>query len=465
LEQALRALGEGDNVLRARVLGNLGLALDYQSRLEASDAAGLQAVAMARRLGEPGGLAWVLHTRRSALSRPGRAEERLAVATEMLGLAKRIGDDEVLLFAHRTRLTAFVELGDLRGADREDAAYIRLAEKLRQPLHRWLLLLRQTMRALLAGRFELARRLVDETEALGRRLGAPDDWYWWQRSTILWQTGQIAGSDVAFENLPGEGFGVLVQRCGLIWLSCLLGRTEAQQEFERLAMDGFSAVPNDNFRLVALALLAQTCSALRDARRAAILYDLLLPHAALNLSQAGQVVCYGSAARYLGMLAGTMGRWDAAGEHFEGALAMNREMDAKPWVALTLHDYGSMLLRRGRRGDLRHVRALLDEALALYAELGMQPWAVKARGLLADPRLAAVRAAPAYPNGLTEREVEVLRLIAAGKTSREIAVELLLSIRTVGRHITNIYGKIDAHSKAEAATFAARYGLAGSRDD
>jgi len=76
------------------------------------------------------------------------------------------------------------------------------------------------------------------------------------------------------------------------------------------------------------------------------------------------------------------------------------------------------------------------------------------------PRQAAPRA-PAGPPAakLTRREVEVLSLIANGRTNREISDELVLSVRTVARHITNIYAKIDARSKAEATAYAIRHGL------
>ena len=60
---------------------------------------------------------------------------------------------------------------------------------------------------------------------------------------------------------------------------------------------------------------------------------------------------------------------------------------------------------------------------------------------------------------LTAREVEVLRLIAAGRTNFEISRELVLSLRTVARHITNIYGKIGARGKADATAYAIRHGL------
>lgn len=61
---------------------------------------------------------------------------------------------------------------------------------------------------------------------------------------------------------------------------------------------------------------------------------------------------------------------------------------------------------------------------------------------------------------LTPRETEVLRLIAAGMTSKEISQHLSLSIRTVGRHITNIYDKIGARGRADATAYALRQGLA-----
>jgi len=66
---------------------------------------------------------------------------------------------------------------------------------------------------------------------------------------------------------------------------------------------------------------------------------------------------------------------------------------------------------------------------------------------------------PTYPDHLTAREVEVLRLIAAGRTNLEISRELMLSSRTVARHITNIYGKIGARSKVDATSYAIHHSL------
>jgi DNA-binding CsgD family transcriptional regulator/pimeloyl-ACP methyl ester carboxylesterase len=67
------------------------------------------------------------------------------------------------------------------------------------------------------------------------------------------------------------------------------------------------------------------------------------------------------------------------------------------------------------------------------------------------------RAPGAEPDSLTPRETDVLRLLASGRTSREIAGELSLSVRTVGRHITNIYTKIGARTRADATAYAIRH--------
>jgi DNA-binding NarL/FixJ family response regulator len=66
---------------------------------------------------------------------------------------------------------------------------------------------------------------------------------------------------------------------------------------------------------------------------------------------------------------------------------------------------------------------------------------------------------PAYPDGLSEREVEVLRLVAAGKTNADVVDELVISINTVARHMTNIFNKTGAANRAEAAVFAVEHDL------
>ena len=68
--------------------------------------------------------------------------------------------------------------------------------------------------------------------------------------------------------------------------------------------------------------------------------------------------------------------------------------------------------------------------------------------------------APAPAAGLTAREVEILRLVAAGRSDREIADALVLSARTVSNHVAHILLKTGADNRAAAVAFALRHGLA-----
>ncbi len=102
----------------------------------------------------------------------------------------------------------------------------------------------------------------------------------------------------------------------------------------------------------------------------------------------------------------------------------------------------------------------VDAAIDIYTRHGAgQPLIDRALAIRQGIAGNGARAG-AYPDGLTAREVEVLRLIAAGRSDREIAEQLVLSVRTVGRHVTNVYNKIGAHSRADATAYAIRHAIA-----
>jgi DNA-binding NarL/FixJ family response regulator len=111
-------------------------------------------------------------------------------------------------------------------------------------------------------------------------------------------------------------------------------------------------------------------------------------------------------------------------------------------------------------------RPLRDTEAALASELGAQLPAAEARGrALSEPEVERLVAQIFDPGPhpteapLTRRELEVVRLMAAGLTNGEIAARLVLSDHTVHRHVANILGKLDVPSRAAAASVAAQQGL------
>nr|MDQ6773503.1 LuxR C-terminal-related transcriptional regulator [Candidatus Dormibacteraeota bacterium] len=115
--------------------------------------------------------------------------------------------------------------------------------------------------------------------------------------------------------------------------------------------------------------------------------------------------------------------------------------------------------------------ALLAEARPVAVRLGAEPLRQAIDELAARARLtveAAATATSPAPSAsrkpgfdLTRRELEVLALLAAGRTNRQIAQQLYISESTAGVHVSNILGKLGVDGRVEAAAMAVRLGLAG----
>lgn len=101
-------------------------------------------------------------------------------------------------------------------------------------------------------------------------------------------------------------------------------------------------------------------------------------------------------------------------------------------------------------GDEDSARAELAVAGRTFDDLGAIPARKEVERILGGGR----------PDGLTAREIEVLRLVAAGRTNPQIAAELFLSEKTVARHLSNIFGKTNVTSRTAAAAYAFQHQLA-----
>ena len=172
--------------------------------------------------------------------------------------------------------------------------------------------------------------------------------------------------------------------------------------------------------------------------------------------------------RHLGAAAALLGRPDEARGYYQTALEVCREMPFRPEEALTHLKFAELLLdpstSSGQAKDQERAEAMehLDTAIAEFSDMKMQPSLERAMALKERAEAGPVKA-PAYPDGLTQREVEVLRAVAAGKSNPEVADELFITLNTVARHLTNIFGKIGATNRVEATRYAIQKELMADR--
>ena len=151
------------------------------------------------------------------------------------------------------------------------------------------------------------------------------------------------------------------------------------------------------------------------------------------------------AARSRAQFAAAAGDFPAAFEAVDRALDAHERLPMPFELARTLMVLGSI---RRRAKQKRPARESLDEAIQIFERLGARLWAEQARGELA--RIGGRRAAIGE---LTEAEQRVAKLAAAGRTNREIADTLFMSVRTVEGHLSHIYKKMGIRSRTELAVF------------
>jgi len=147
--------------------------------------------------------------------------------------------------------------------------------------------------------------------------------------------------------------------------------------------------------------------------------------------------------------------------HLTAAQATAQREGLQPELARTFLARANLELARGGQGSPRRAEDLLSQALALFEELGMSHSAqYTLNRLSALSSCPGRRAHAALPAHLTEREVAVLKLVAQGKSNRQIAHALGLSEKTVTNYLTHIFNKTTCENRAAATAFAIRHSLA-----
>ena len=162
-----------------------------------------------------------------------------------------------------------------------------------------------------------------------------------------------------------------------------------------------------------------------------------------------------AAHRLLGEIAVDAQRYAAAAAHIDAALVLSAACAAPYERALTLLAHANLLAALAR---LKEARAALDEARALCEPLAARPALERAEAL--EERLLAQPRSSSRIAGLTDREIEVLRLVAQGLTDAEAGEQLFISPRTVSQHLRSVYNKLGVNSRAAAVAFLVEHGLA-----
>jgi DNA-binding CsgD family transcriptional regulator/tetratricopeptide (TPR) repeat protein len=460
LEEASREIGDADSELRVKLLAGLGRGYAFIGDYAASDVVRQDGIAMARRLGDRLGLTTLLVLSYWSVG-DGDLEQTLEELSEARELAEGLDASDLQGEAMAWRVAGLISRGELRLAERELAEVHALAARTRQPFTLHVAEHYASTLALCAGRLADAEAAARRSHEWSRLLsGVPASGvYGIQMFAIRREQGRLAELAPVVRVLAGReglrgawrpGFAALLAELGM--------EDDARRELARVLHEGL-----DQFRsslwVASLTYLADACALVGDEALAAELYPELAPLGGGNVVIGNGVACYGAADRYLGRLAATLRDHELAIEHLERALTLNQAMGAATWVAHTLYEYGRTLRVRGRHDDEAQASALLSESATLAERIGMPVLLARARSLGAR---AATSTAP--PDDLSWREVDILRLVAAGLSNREIGDELCISGHTVANHVRSILRKTGAANRTEAAGYAHRHDLLDTTD-
>jgi DNA-binding CsgD family transcriptional regulator/tetratricopeptide (TPR) repeat protein len=453
LNEAAAMLGAEDSGLRVMVLSGLARACAFLGDHDRSALLRHESIEMARRIGDRPALATVLMRAYWARGTTG-LDEILDMLTESRDLAGELGDTELQAEAMEWRISALIALGDLDAARQELAVVYEMASRVGQP---FIIHVAQHYRSTIAlcdGRLAEAEATAERSFEWGRLLTGrdPTATYGVQMFGIRREQGRLAELAPVVRILAaskdqggawGPGLAAVLAELGM--------HDEARRELNRVRDRGLIEL-RTGLWLASLVYLVDAVSLVGDDSLAAEVYTELQPNAGTIVTVGHGVACYGSADRYLGMVAATAGERDLARSHLEVALEVERGMGAWTWLAHSLYALGKVLVAAGG-ADRRRGRELLQESASLAERIGMPTLLGRVR---AEGGLAARRPPP---DGLSPRELQILRLVAKGLSNREIGERLVVSEHTAANHVRSILRKTGCANRTEAAAYAYGRGL------
>jgi DNA-binding CsgD family transcriptional regulator/tetratricopeptide (TPR) repeat protein len=455
LDHALALLPKVNSAARAKALATLAFAQRTLADISRITSLVDQALDMASRSCD--GTARCACYQLTVLALRGSPESlhrRLNLCQEYIAVAQSTGSAGLLADAYYWQALNYFEAGQLEDLENLLERYEALSTT-RFGLHQyWAGAYRVTL-ALLRGEWTDLEARIQELLEIGTktRRDDADGVYGAQMFALNRDLGRLHNLVPMIKELAAAPT-MRMWPPGLMLICAEIGLlAEARGIFERLVERECCAIRRDDMYTTCLVFCAETCCALGDARVAESLYRLLRPYAGQTVNHP-TAVCFGATELYLGMLACAVDWPDLARGHFDQALTRNRAMRAWPSLARTQFRYGAFLVAREADNDRRLGLQQLREAEQLARRLGMSRLVIDI-----DALLHARDTDVTFPDDLTAREVEVLRLLAIGRTNKDVSLVLAISLNTVATHVRNILNKTQCANRTEAATYAIRHGL------
>jgi ATP/maltotriose-dependent transcriptional regulator MalT len=415
----------------ARFSGDLDRAVELCER----------AIELGRRHGVRDLVAMAVHSEGLALIAAGRVREGIALLDE--AMAAVVAGELSPYFTgviYCAVISACLELGDVRRAGEWSEAAAVWCDALPpgSPFPGWCRVNRAEV-ARLRGSWAEAEeeaRLAADQMVDNPRLAGPAII---QLGEVRRRAGDLSAAEAAFERAQELGDD---PQPGLALVLLARGKADAARSALRLALSGAFSPPTRARLLAAQVEAALAAGDVDEARAAA--------EELRSIADAVDLPAFAAAAATAeGSVALADGEVPAALNALRRATASWQELRLPYETARARAVFGWALVAGGDEdGGRRELRA----ALAAFEKLGATGDEAEVRATLEGPH--------ALPAGLTAREAEVLRLVAAGKTNRDIAVELVISEHTVARHLQNMFAKLGVSSRAAATAFAFEHDLA-----
>jgi predicted ATPase/DNA-binding CsgD family transcriptional regulator len=441
---------------RIRTLIDLGSLLS--SAFHAHDdgiALASEAAALARGAADRRSLASATRVLGNLTVRQGRLREGIRILEEALLLAEAENDPVEAAECCASLAPAWFWLGEIEQSatvTRRRWAHAQRAGDRYQSRHiyTWLAICDG-----LRGRIDESLAWIAQAEETVSRLGSPEPaaFLTFTLGALALTQGQYDRAQEllfeATEQFRTIGSGALVWYLGWLGFAYATSRNtetarEVMEELERLvlALPGPESAGESLVFLVQLALLLDDRA--RIARHGSALapltgrfHDLLVD-------------------RLLGEIALRNNDYAAAEKYLRDAEMVARREPLVWELARTLEARAALAIARGSSPSSLEVHELIAEAASQYELVRNRPEAERLRRrVIGEPASSA----PERLSGLTPRETEVLSLLAAGKSNREIAGSLFLSEKTVEHHVSRMYGKIGVENRAAATAYAIRHNL------